>query len=606
MLQSVHRFELAEGVAIPTSIVEGRDGALYGTALYPNYAALFRFDPRNGQLRAVPLAQSQAPTEPRNPMARLVQAIDGSFYGTTEEGGAFGFGTIFRWALPDTVTVIHSFSGGSGGAKPASSLVEAPDGSLLGTSSAAGACSQTGGTIFRITPAGAFSTLHTFGCGVDGANPLGPLVPAGDGSYWGTTWRGGRVDGGVVYRLSPSGVVSVVHDFTAADAVTNPFAVTLGSNGLWYGTSAGGLFAMTTRGDLVFTVNQDGWSRAPLLLAADGNLYGASSRPPSARNTLFRLTPAGRLVTLARTADASFAAGGLTQARDRSIYAVQTAGGEVFRLLKVSGGDFTGDGTSDVSVYRHGSPVPGAPDASGLWFSRPSEGTPPQGIAWGAFGDMPVPGDYDGDGITDAAIFRPSTNTWWIRYGRDASFESVVMGDPGDRPVPADYDGDGKTNVAVFTPSTGLWRALTTTYANPIRELYWGNSADVPVPGDYNGDGYIDAAVYRPSEGTWYLNRWWGAGAAIGVAWGNADDVPVPGDYDGDFTTDIAVFRPSDGVWYVVPSSTGVPYGVAWGNSADIPVPGDYDGDERTDIAVFRPSNGTWYIRYASGAATGV
>ena len=95
----------------------------------------------------------------------------------------------------------------------------------------------------------------------------------------------------------------------------------------------------------------------------------------------------------------------------------------------------------------------------GTWFILQSSTTSVRRVTfqWGLSGDVPVPGDYDGDGMTDLAVWRPSTGTWFIRpsstnYATSVSFQ---WGLAGDVPVPGDYDGDGVTDLAVWRPSTG-------------------------------------------------------------------------------------------------------------------------------------------------------
>jgi hypothetical protein len=264
--------------------------------------------------------------------------------------------------------------------------------------------------------------------------------------------------------------------------------------------------------------------------------------------------------------------------------------------------DFDGDAHSDVTYFR---PVS---SNSGTWATLKSSTnfTTSSSVAWGQIGDIPVTGDYDGDGKTDAAVFRPSTGVWYIKESstNNTTSLSYTWGASTDIPVPGDYDGDGRTDIAVYRPSTGMWYILlsSSNYTTSV-SYQWGMSADTPVPGDYDGDGKTDIAVFRPSTGKWYilLSSTNNTTSAF-FAWGTSGDTPVPGDYDGDGKTDIAVFRPSTGTWYILLSGANYTTSAAitWGLSTDVAVPGDYDGDGKTDIAVFRPSNGTWYILKSS------
>jgi len=222
--------------------------------------------------------------------------------------------------------------------------------------------------------------------------------------------------------------------------------------------------------------------------------------------------------------------------------------------------DYDGDGTSDIAVFR---------PFSGLWAVR--------GLTrayFGRWGDLPAPGDYNGDGSTEFAVFRPAAGLWAARGTTRAYF-----GNWGDWPVPADYTGDGTAEPALFRPSTGLWAIRGMTRA------YFGTAGDIPAPGDYSGDGTVEIAVFRPSTGLWATR---GVGRA---SFGRAGDIPVPAAYGGG-SAEPAVFRESSGLWAVLNAPRQY-----FGNFPDIPAPGHYAGGETARIGIFRESSGLWAVK---------
>ena len=252
--------------------------------------------------------------------------------------------------------------------------------------------------------------------------------------------------------------------------------------------------------------------------------------------------------------------------------------------LPALAGDYDHDGKTDFAVWR--------PADAMWWFIDSSTGTTRQ-VQFGKPSDIPVPGDYDGDGSTDLALFDPYTAAWRTPKGKP-----VKWGQVGDIPVPSDYDGDGKTDFAVWRPSDGTWLVIDSKTGKKRKPVQWGLPGDIPVPGDYDGDGKTDFAVWRPSNGTW-----WVIDSSTNVprntqpTLGQPGDIPVPGDYDGDGKTDFAIWRPSDGTWRIIDSSTGKQrQPVQWGQPGDIPVPGRYNSPTRADFTVWRPVDGIWYV----------
>ena len=252
-------------------------------------------------------------------------------------------------------------------------------------------------------------------------------------------------------------------------------------------------------------------------------------------------------------------------------------------------GDYDGDGKADLGVWRprdgtwwidrSSAAAPPPPPGSGVIVIGAPPGvlhpTPPVApappfVQWGQAGDVPVPGDYDGDGKTDLAVWRPGTGEWFVIDSSTGARRSRQWGQPGDIPVPGDYDGDGKTDFAVWRPSTGMWLVIDSSNGAE-RSQQWGQRGDVPVPADYSGDGRTDFAIWRPGDGQWWIIDI-ATGGQRNRQWGAPSDIPVPGDYDSDGKTDIAVWRSSTGTWWIVDSSTGAERGVKWGQFGDVPV----------------------------------
>jgi uncharacterized repeat protein (TIGR03803 family) len=195
------------------------------------------------------------------PNAGLVRDADGNFYGTTFYGGAFNMGVVYKITPKGTETVLHSFSGGSDGAYPAAALFVGQGGILYGTTEygGTGACTDSQGvgcgTVFQITEPGVEAVLYSFQGGNDGWVPNAGVIQASNGDLYGTTNSGGPFNSGIVFHLTLSGAEDVLHTFNSEVDGSAPGGLVEGNDGNFYateGASLGGVFKITPAG--VFTL----------------------------------------------------------------------------------------------------------------------------------------------------------------------------------------------------------------------------------------------------------------------------------------------------------------------------------------------------------------
>ncbi len=242
------------------------------------------------------------------PYGDLIKASDGNFYGMTVAGG-FGYGTVFKMTSAGDLTILHSLDGVSEGSSPTGSLLQGPDGNFYGMTYTGG--TFTNGTIFKMTPGGTYTVLHQLNSPTDGAHPFGSLIKGADNNFYGMTTSGGANNVGTIFRITPSGTYTVLRHLNSTP--------------------------------------DGGYPQGSLLMGADGNFYGMTYEGGTyGYGTIFRITPTG-VFTVRRhlnyTSDGGYPTrNNLIKAADGNFYGIIYQGGTfghgtIFRMTP--GGTFT-------------------------------------------------------------------------------------------------------------------------------------------------------------------------------------------------------------------------------------------------------------------------
>ena len=380
-----------------------------------------------------------------NPQAGLIQGSDSNFYGTTygTGSGPSANGTVFRISPSGSLTNLWEFTGGNDGANPSSGLVQGSDSKFYGTTAWGGANGL--GTVFRISPSGSLTNLWEFTGGNDGASPQSGLVQGSDSNFYGTASYGGASGNGTVFRINPGGSLSNLWSFTGGNDGANPMA--------------------------------------GLLQGGDGNFYGTtygSGSGPSPNGTVFRISPSGSLTNLWSFTggnDGSYPWAALVQGSDSNFYGTASYGGAygagiVFRIS--AGGSLTN-----------------------LWsFTGGTDGATPQaGLVLGS--DSNFYGTTSSGGASGSGtIFRISpsgnlTNLWSFTDCADGAnpMAGLVQGSDsnlygttyGSGNGPSSYGTVFKLSVSSALPPVAMFTANPTNGMAPLAVIFTDASSNSPT-----------------------------------------------------------------------------------------------------------------------------
>jgi uncharacterized repeat protein (TIGR03803 family) len=282
-------------------LVMDASGNLYGTASIGGSAQLGVVFKMTQSGQETVLYNFAGGEDGANPEASLLMDSAGNLYGTTYAGGAYGVGTVFKVSPSGQETVLYSFRGGTAdGANPQASLIMDRAGNFYSTTNAGGAYGL--GTVFKLSKNGEETVLYSFAGGNDGANPVAGVTMDAAGSLYGTTSAGGAYTYGTVFQLTPVPVLlsssltpkykeTILHDFTHQDDGDVPYAgLVFDHAGNLYGAATGGgvngggtIFELTpSSGGWNFTVLYalPGWDISGafqnIFLDASGNIWGTT------------------------------------------------------------------------------------------------------------------------------------------------------------------------------------------------------------------------------------------------------------------------------------------------------------------------------------------
>ena len=606
----------------PIALIEGSDGAFFGVTAEGGASGrgtAFRITPQGVLTVLNDFASSPDST---GPVAGLLAADDGHFYGVTAPRYEGRLGTVFRMTSTGEVTYLHRFRGGPEG-KYARHLVATVDGSLYGVTSAGGRYDL--GTIFDGRLMARSPRCTTSRAATIGETP-NALTLGSDGNLYGTTEHGGVADHGSVFRLTPQHQFATVHHFREPADGVDPSGLTQAADGFLYGTTRFGGFGgcgiaykMSLDGEITILHHflADGGpcaTRSGLVQGADGNFFGV------ARQAVYRMTPAGT-VTVLRSMflmDGEYIQLeplGLVKGIDGHLYLTIPAGisgyysGEIFRIT-IAG--VTRLLFQPPFSFGQGGPVgPFMPGADGHLYGTCVSSLPANVTSFcrlEANGTLTILRTFDQ--ATEGALYRTAlaeTHGTMTRLGDGHFYGTTLTAGPfGAGTLYRIRAFPDRVSGVTVTPESD--QAVRLAWSPSGASSYTIGRSDcrgseVVIATGVTTTAFVDPFVERGARYCYVVTAVNAFGESVAshrvsITAGR----PVVADVNHDLRSDVVVYRPDGGVWFVRQgmASHASTAAYRWGAATDVPVAGDFDGDGRMELTVFRPSTGEWYLRLSS------
>jgi uncharacterized repeat protein (TIGR03803 family) len=557
----------------PYTLVQAKDGNFYGTTNGSGIGA----SPRGTVFKITPsgtfttLYSFTDGNDGAFPRAGLTLGKDSNLYGTTAAGGANQMGAIFRITSSGAFTTLYSFTGGSDGASPQAVLTLGKDGNFCGTNSSGGTAGDgvifqvtasgmltplynfttsgdntyqadmrqagltlgddgnfygltqasaywhlgpiSGGTLFRMTPAGAVTTLYAFTWAGFGWSPHASLTLGEGGNFFGTASGGGVNNDGTIFTITPEGRPKVLHDLDDSEG-SNPNALTLGKDRNFYGTTYGGgaygngtIFRITPSGVFTtlysFTGGNDGANPNPLTLSKDGNLYGtAQNDGANGDGTVFKITPSG-IFTLLYT----------FTAYDPTTYLNTDGANPMGALVLGKDGNFYGATNNYGGAYGNGTIFRITP--SGILttvysFTGGNDGYGPAYLALGDdgnfYGTTPYGSTYGFGNVFQVTPGGTQTTLYSFTGGNDGGtpLGALTLGkDRNFYGTTSDYGGANYSTMFQITPA-GVLTTLSSDLHDPFGALAQGKDGNF-----YGTNSGGAGGIFQITPGGVLTSLWW-------------------------------------------------------------------------------------------------